>query len=167
MRVLFEPSAVIGRVDVEIPVVHPELSRRHLEIARRDGRDVVRDLSARNGTFLNGARLPSIDVAIEHPLHLRLGTSIECEIARVEPDVIAVDVGAVRTLVAFGDRVRLGAWTLTREAWEGGFVYVLDAAGAPMRLGEVEVESVELARGDAVSESVELRLRVDLEQGAA
>ncbi len=48
----------------QVPLNHPMVSRRHAEIAQRNGGHTIRDLGSANGTFVNGQRL-----AGPQPLH--------------------------------------------------------------------------------------------------
>jgi pSer/pThr/pTyr-binding forkhead associated (FHA) protein len=52
-------TLVIGRdADCDVVVDHPLASRRHARVSRDDRRFRLEDLDSRNGTFLNGERLP-------------------------------------------------------------------------------------------------------------
>lgn len=55
---LERPTTVAGRhPDNGIVVQHPQVSRRHARIVRRDDGWVIEDLDSTNGTFVNGTRL--------------------------------------------------------------------------------------------------------------
>lgn len=48
----------IGRDrSAQVPLPHPQVSRRHAVVVARNGRADIRDLGSANGTYLNGARL--------------------------------------------------------------------------------------------------------------
>jgi hypothetical protein len=60
---------IVGRSrSADVQVVDRSVSRRHLEIAWRDGAYVLRDLGSHNGTFVNGER-------VEHAV-LRAGDTV-------------------------------------------------------------------------------------------
>jgi len=55
---LERPTIIAGRhPDSGIFVQHPQVSRRHARIVRRDDGWVIEDLDSTNGTFVNGTRL--------------------------------------------------------------------------------------------------------------
>lgn len=56
-----KPIFCIGRKDdVDYPVTHnPAISRKHAEIISRNGRYYIRDLGAKNRTYVNGKLLPA------------------------------------------------------------------------------------------------------------
>lgn len=59
------------------------VSRRHMEIAPRGNRIVIRDLSSANGTYLNGGKLdPTREYRLRHGDHLSLG-KLEMQVAFV------------------------------------------------------------------------------------
>ncbi|OWK37821.1 ABC transporter ATP-binding protein [Fimbriiglobus ruber] len=68
-------SMLIGRdADAHIPLVHPQVSRRHAIIDRlADGRVVLRDLGSANGTFVNGARLTTRPVPLKPGDQINIG----------------------------------------------------------------------------------------------
>ena len=53
----FERTIVIGRGAADVVLVDSTVSRRHAELAWRDGRCTVTDLRTGNGTFVNGKRI--------------------------------------------------------------------------------------------------------------
>ena len=58
MRVtLTRDVTVIGRVKADVVIDQADVSRRHVEITRKGGVYVVRDLGSTNGTYLNGQRI--------------------------------------------------------------------------------------------------------------
>jgi pSer/pThr/pTyr-binding forkhead associated (FHA) protein len=60
---LGEHPLTIGRSpDMDINVNDPNISRRHCEVAMRDGVCTVRDLKSRNGTYVNGEKIDTYNV---------------------------------------------------------------------------------------------------------
>jgi len=47
----------VGRVDADLMLNDPDVSRRHATIEQSAGRVIVRDLKSTNGTFVNGVRV--------------------------------------------------------------------------------------------------------------
>jgi ABC transport system ATP-binding/permease protein len=52
-----DPQITIGRDGCDITLDNPQVSRQHAVIERADGRHVLRDIGAANGTFVNGQRI--------------------------------------------------------------------------------------------------------------
>ncbi|MFL5804854.1 MAG: FHA domain-containing protein, partial [Roseiflexaceae bacterium] len=52
-----DPQITIGRDGCDITLDNPQVSRQHAVIERADGRHVLRDVGAANGTFINGQRI--------------------------------------------------------------------------------------------------------------
>lgn len=77
---------VIGRESAQVPLTDNTVSRRHCEIAQRDGLYVLSDLSSANGTFINGLRVKSPQ-AVRVGDQLRIGRTLmvfgSIEVARV------------------------------------------------------------------------------------
>jgi ABC-2 type transport system ATP-binding protein len=93
----------------------PELSRRHARISRDEDRFVLEDLDSRNGTFLNGWRIPA-------PQVLTPGDRIEVGSSVLEA---ALPVAQARTVIR-----------PTRAAPEGP---VLRAVGVEKAYGDLQV----------------------------
>jgi ABC-type multidrug transport system ATPase subunit len=69
---LSQSLTVIGRLpgaESEIIIDAPGVSRRHVQISRRDNQHIIEDLNSSNGTYLNGERLSA-------PAQLRSGDVI-------------------------------------------------------------------------------------------
>lgn len=68
-------GVVLGRGEVDIRLLSDDVSRRHAELLRRDGRTYVRDLGSMNGTLVNGAAIEG-----EREVHegdkIQVGTTI-------------------------------------------------------------------------------------------
>ena len=88
-------AVVIGREPgCALQLNHPNVSRRHAQIAVRDGRHELRDLGSSNGTFVNGRR-------VTRPVALNVGDLIQ-----VGPYSLAFDPArqGIQTMVARGHR---------------------------------------------------------------
>jgi ABC-type multidrug transport system ATPase subunit/ABC-type multidrug transport system permease subunit len=107
------PAAIplLGRMRIgrdnraEIPLLHPQVSRRHAEISlRRDGRAELRDLSSANGTFVNGRRLTRPPVLLAPGDHLNIGPyALEftgAELASLDPANIELVARDIRRVVS-------------------------------------------------------------------
>jgi len=56
-------TIVIGRVsDVDILLLDEKVSRKHAKISTHRGQVVIEDLASRNGTFVNGTRIRSVEL---------------------------------------------------------------------------------------------------------
>jgi predicted component of type VI protein secretion system len=69
---------VIGRAaECDLPLSDSDVSRQHVEVRRRGGAVVVRDLGTKNGSWLGDARLQSGDQALWRPVQmLRVGHTV-------------------------------------------------------------------------------------------
>lgn len=69
---LDRPTLLFGKLnEADVVLDNPYVSRRHAEIQRQDQGYRIRDLASRNGTFVNGARVP------EDGIWLKTGDRIE------------------------------------------------------------------------------------------
>ena len=56
-------TIVIGRVsDVDLLLLDEKVSRKHAKISTHQGQVLIEDLASRNGTFVNGARIRSVEL---------------------------------------------------------------------------------------------------------
>jgi pSer/pThr/pTyr-binding forkhead associated (FHA) protein len=56
---------VVGRVsDADLLILDERVSRKHARISTRDGKVVIRDLSSRNGTFVNGQQVTTAELKL-------------------------------------------------------------------------------------------------------
>ena len=56
-------NIVIGRVsDVDLLLLDEKVSRKHAKISTHQGQVLIEDLASRNGTFVNGARIRSVEL---------------------------------------------------------------------------------------------------------
>lgn len=72
----FQPTlpAVLGRSrNVEVPLPHPLISRRHCELVEKNQQLFVRDLGSTNGTFVGSERV-EVETIVEHGALLTIGT---------------------------------------------------------------------------------------------
>ena len=106
----------IGRAsECTIPIKDRYLSRKHAEIAARNGGWILRDCGSANGTYLNGVR-----VAEDRPLHtgdrIRIGdTEMLFEIAEHSTDrILAIADTAAKTTIA------LPVHEITRRGYDTG-----------------------------------------------
>jgi hypothetical protein len=158
-RVVFALTAVVGRAGAEIPLSHPGISRRHLQISREEGGAVVRDLGTLNGTLVDGTRLSGA-VLVRSGLSLRLAETVPCEIRPVSERTVAVEVGGTITLVVFEGPADLDGFLVERRDGVGDRLFTLTAPGTALHLYGEPVERVELCRGDAIGDGAAVRLRV-------
>jgi diguanylate cyclase (GGDEF)-like protein len=67
----------IGRGrDNEIVILSDSVSRQHVELERRGGAIIVRDLGSTNGTYINSERQPLTECRLNRGDHLRVGETI-------------------------------------------------------------------------------------------
>lgn len=66
-RRMFEVAApaIIGRINCDVNLAMPYISRRHAEFATAESGWTIRDLNSANGTYVNGERVKSDPVAIK------------------------------------------------------------------------------------------------------
>jgi hypothetical protein len=55
-----KPGATVGRVECDVVLPDPEVSRQHAVFRVVDGRPAVEDLDSRNGTYLNERRISGV-----------------------------------------------------------------------------------------------------------
>ena len=115
-------TLVIGRdADCDVVVDHPLASRRHARISRDDRRYRLEDLDSRNGTFLNGERLPPSRER-EPPAGRLLAHGDVVDVAGIFTlhfhDPEATRAGGERTAAPPCEAVRLD--DERREAWIAG-----------------------------------------------
>src|SRR5882724_11635215 len=56
-------NIVIGRVnDADLLLLDEKISRKHAKISTHGGRITIEDLASRNGTFVNGVRIRTIEL---------------------------------------------------------------------------------------------------------
>jgi|ERR1041384_5445597 pSer/pThr/pTyr-binding forkhead associated (FHA) protein len=54
---------VIGRVsDADLLLIDDQVSRKHAKISTKDGKIVIQDLRSRNGTFVNGQKVTTVEL---------------------------------------------------------------------------------------------------------
>ncbi len=71
-RTLLAETVLVGRSsECDVVVEHPTVSRRHLELVKRDGRYHAKNLSQANGIFVNGKRVE--DAALEADDRITIG----------------------------------------------------------------------------------------------
>src|SRR5271169_5386136 len=56
-------TIVIGRVnDADLLLLDEKISRKHAKISTHGGRVMIEDLASRNGTFVNGVKITSMEL---------------------------------------------------------------------------------------------------------
>jgi len=123
---------VIGR-EGDLALDDPRLSRRHLEVARADGRWTVRDLDSRNGSFSDGIPVQPETAVPAGPLGvLRLGDSIVLALDDVRP----ILGGAIERTggTVLGPRLRKLYADLERTARTAQHVHVTGETGSGKEL---------------------------------
>lgn len=99
---------LIGRSDsCQLRPKSESVSRKHCIIVRKDNRVLVQDLKSRNGTFVNGKRLPTDKAKVLKPGDLLKVASLEFEVliepglnAPKKPEVTGVADAASRVVEA-------------------------------------------------------------------
>jgi two-component system cell cycle response regulator len=146
-----EARTVIGRAEsAQIRVVDEGISREHAELVIDGERVLVRDLSSRNGTFVNGARTTSSEVRVGDKLSLGGATFVvfkhteELDDLRVARGASAGAPSSPLARESFIARVgeeisyaRRHGESLTLLAWE-----LVDGAALEERLGSSGLRSV-------------------------
>lgn len=118
MTLLDQQEVTIGRVDADICVPSPLVSRSHLRITRSEQGVEVRDLCGRNRTTRSGAPFTSCR-DIGQGIVLELAGEVRCAIAPLDPSSKAGPL-LVRTprktaIVTFGDPARVGGFVFRRQ----------------------------------------------------
>jgi len=152
-------EVVIGRSETgegAIQIASHAVSRRHLELRRRDGVPEVRDLGSRNGTTLRGLRIEgALRVPPDDALELRLGGEVPLRLSLADElqGALAIEVAGTRYVAPLGPaRLGVGPWRLATGT-DGWHELVTDD-DAPAYLGQARVGNrVSLLAGDAFSES--------------
>ena len=82
-RVAVESELIVGRVDADITIDDPLVSRRHAAVRPAAGAIEIQDLGSMNGTWVNGERITAT-TRLGHGDVVNVGTaSIEVEVAPV------------------------------------------------------------------------------------
>ena len=154
LRVILAGEAILGRVDVDVCVPAPAVSRRHLVLRRSEGRAVIEDLGSHHGTTLAGARIAG-PLAVGAGLTVELADGIGCRFApadAADPEgAVAIEVADRRAIVSLGAPVRLGGWRLV-PATDGAApsVELIADGDEALYLGDSPLRAIDLSVGDAV-----------------
>ena len=92
-----EPLAIGRSRDAAIPLLDEKVSRVHAAIRLSEGTFYLRDLSSRNGTFVNGNRIGAEAVALKSGDRIQIGTTvfaIEDASSKEEAAAAAASVGS-------------------------------------------------------------------------
>jgi len=77
---------VFGRVsDVDVLLLDKKVSRKHAKISTHGGRIVLEDLASRNGTFVNGARVRSVELKEGDELLIGSSTIMLVSLSEAKP----------------------------------------------------------------------------------
>ncbi len=151
IRAVGRVPLVIGRSEADLVVRGASVSRRHAEIARADGRYVVRDLGSRNGTLVSGVALRR-ELAIEGPVEIGLGDDV---LLLVKPSATGISLEVTRGLDR-GEAVVIGAGVVALEEPAAVVRFepertTLEAPGTRIELGDRLVGGeVDLLHGDVL-----------------
>lgn len=114
IHVVLGEEVVIGRSEGSLTVRSSALSRKHVAIARVDGRVVLRDLASRNGTLLRGMKIADF-VPVGDGVEVLLAGEVPLKVTPSAAFAGAVDIQvAGESYVApLGDaRLGIGEWRL-------------------------------------------------------
>ena len=95
-RVRVETQLVIGRVDADVTIDDPLVSRRHAVIRPSGDALEVEDLGSLNGTWVNGGRLEGRRALHNGDLVQIGGASFEVEGQPIEPELGVAALGSER-----------------------------------------------------------------------
>jgi hypothetical protein len=118
IHVVLGDEVVLGRTEGALTIPSHAMSRRHVAIARVDGKVVLRDLASRNGTRLRGMRIAE-GVPVGDGLEVALGGEVSLGVTPSEVWVGAVDihVGGETYVAPLGSaRLGIGEWRLESAA---------------------------------------------------
>jgi hypothetical protein len=158
-RIVFAPSATLGRAGADIVIQHAGLSRRHIAIARAAGGPVVSDLGSLNGTRVAGERIVE-PVPIGDGIDLELAEAIPCRVRPVGEHAVSVDIGGGLAMVVFQGAAELGPFRIRRCTEHDRAFLRLTSRDATLRLFASEVLAVDLCHGDALGDGRAVRLRL-------
>jgi tetratricopeptide (TPR) repeat protein len=117
---VLDDEVVVGRTEGSITVRATAISRKHVAIARIDGRVVLRDLGTRNGTLLRGLRIADlVPVPVGDGLEVQLGGDVTLKVApsTVFNGAFDIHVGGQSYIAPLGPlRLGVGEWRLERAA---------------------------------------------------
>jgi hypothetical protein len=154
--VVLDDEVVLGRTEGSITVRATAMSRKHVAIARIDGRVVLRDLGTRNGTLLRGLRIADlVPVPVSDGLEVQLGGEVTLKVALspVFDGALDIHVGGQSYVAPLGPlRLGVGDWRLQRAA--DGWIELVTDERPPAYRGPFAVCSpLTLLTGDALSAS--------------
>ena len=137
---LTRPTIRVGRRgDNDIVIDDPTISGAHLEISFAQGALTVRDLGSRNGTFVDGRRLPpNQPVPLRPEMTIRLHTIVELRLQPADPTAPPL---AMPAHVVFGPRPSPG---LVIQGRDGTYQLVM-LGDHPLRLGRTPDNDIVIA----------------------
>lgn len=152
---------VLGRSDCDLRVPAPVVSRRHLELSRRDGADPwVRDLGGKNGTTVRGARVDALPVGIG--IDLLIGNALPLKVRPADRGGLILELPGRVCWLPLGP-IELGSARGQLQLSGDGWLDLRLERGASVVLGDLRVEGpVQLLVGDEIFDDHggELLLRV-------
>jgi hypothetical protein len=160
MNLALGREVVVGRARPEREAAHEvtlavgaaAVSRRHLGIARRGERVLVRDLGSRNGTTLRGLELGA-EVPAEEALELRLGKEVVLRVAPAPeiPGAMSIEVAGVRYIAPLGPAtLGVGGWKLDRA--QDGWIELTTGGMPPAFAGSLQLAAeITLLCGDSIA----------------
>ncbi len=101
VRVWFDTELIIGRSEGQLRLQHAAVSRRHLEIASKGGRIVVRDLETRNGTYTQGLPIGG-PITLEGRLELALGREATVVLTPEKKGACSINMAGESVFASFG-----------------------------------------------------------------
>ena len=150
-RVSFQTRAILGRVDADVVVPAPTVSRRQIEFFLRDGIPHLADAKSKHGTVLDGAPL-RLAIPVESPVELRLCGTIPCSVRPAKNGQLVVETAGGMHLLALGAAAWLDAWKLERT---GRHLSVSKWDARIRRVGEREWRDVYEAQPDDLFEAAD------------
>jgi hypothetical protein len=150
--VVLGDEVVLGRTEGALTLRSSATSRKHLAIARSDGRIIVRDLASRNGTLLRGMRIADA-VPVGEGLELQLGGEVTLGVApsAVLDGAVDIRVAGERYVAPLGmARLGIGDWRL--ECAADGWIELVSTGHSSAFLGSFALAPrTTLLAGDAIT----------------
>ncbi len=154
LHLVWGDEVIVGRTEGALLIRSSVMSRKHLSIARVDGKVVLRDLASRNGTLLSGVKIAG-DVPVGDRLEVRLGGEVTLRVApcAVFERAVEIHVGGERYVAPLGmARLNIGEWRL--EPGTDGWIELATNDRPSAYLGPLALApATTLLTGDAIAAS--------------